>query len=264
MMRDVVVFVIAAISFFGGYFFGKAHRHNAAAPVPVAAAPVVAAPVVAAPTAPAPAGVEKQPDTVVRQRVPVAGVPKGPANAPITIVQFCDFQCPFSARCPPTIDKLLKEYPGKIRFCVRHYPLPFHPDAPLAAEAAIAAESEGKFWEMHDKLIENGSNLSRSDLEKYAEELGLDMARFKRALDTRAYKVRVDQDLAAAAKAGARGTPAFYINGRYLSGAQPAEAFQEIIDEELPLTEKLLADGTPPDKLYDTLTASAATANKLR
>jgi protein-disulfide isomerase len=253
-MRDLVVFVIAAVSFTGGYFIGKTQRY---VPAPAVNIPVAAAPL--DPTADA-----QKPDSIARQRVPVAGVLKGTPSAPITIVEFTDFQCPFCARATPTIEQLLKLYPGKIRFYVRHNPLPFHNSAPLAAEAALAAESEGKFWDMHDRLCENFNRLDRSDLEKHAQEIGLDLKRFQQALDTRVYKVRVEQDLAVAAQIGVRGTPTFYINGRLLSGAQPLEAFQEIIDDEIVIAEKLLASGTPPDKLYDTLVASAATDKTLR
>jgi len=124
--------------------------------------------------------------------------------------------CPFSARSTPTLDELFRQYLGDIRFYFRQLPLPFHPDAPLAAEAALAAEAQGKFWEMHDKLFASSRNLQRSDLDKYAGELGLDMEKFAQALDTRAFKSRVEQDVELAAKVGARGTPCFFINGRKL------------------------------------------------
>jgi len=187
----------------------------------------------------------------------VAGSPKGPLAAPVTIVEFADFQCPFCNRARAVIDELLAAYPGKIRFYYRHNALPFHLDAPLAAEAALAAEGQGKFWEMHDKLFENPYKLKREDLEKFAEELGLDMAKFKQALDTRAYALRADQDRDAAALVGARGTPAFFINGRLLSGARPADAFKEIIDEELVTAQQLVAKGTRPEKVYEALLAEA-------
>jgi protein-disulfide isomerase len=232
-MWKITVVVVAAAAFAGGYFVGKA--------TPSSPSQKGSAPTAAPPTIDAVANA----DGVERKRVPVAGVPKGPAGAPITIVEFSDFQCPFSARATPTIDQLLKEYPGKIRFYFRHYPLPFHVNAPLAAEAALAAESQGKFWEMHDKLSANWQNLQREDLEMYAEELGLDMTRFKQALDTRQYKGRVDQDLAVVAKVGAKGTPAFFINGRLLSGAQPLEAFKTVVDEELASAQTVAAKKTP-------------------
>jgi protein-disulfide isomerase len=114
-----------------------------------------------------------------------------------------------------------------------HQPLPFHNNAQLAAEASMAAHAQGKFWPMHDKMFENQKALERPDLERYAQEIGLNMAKFKAALDSGAFKARVAQDSAAATKAGASGTPTFFINGRRLVGAQPVDQFKKIIDEEL-------------------------------
>src|SRR3954463_5160792 len=127
---------------------------------------------------------------VERKRVAISGMARGPATAPITIVAFSDFQCPFCGRAVPTIEKVMKEYPGKVRFFFRHFPLPFHQDAPLASEAALAAEAQGKFWEMHDKLFADQKAIKRPDLERHAKELGLDMGKFTQALDTHAYKAR--------------------------------------------------------------------------
>jgi protein-disulfide isomerase len=198
---------------------------------------------------------DQQPE---RQHIPLAGVPKGAASAPITIVEFADFQCPFCGRATETIDQVFKEYLGRVRFYVRHSPLPFHPDAPLAAEAALAAEEQGKLWDMHDKLMASQRNLAREDLERYAQAIGLDMGKFTQALDAQSHQARIDQDIALAEKVGARGTPTFFINGRKLSGAQPIEAFKAVIDEELARAQKLVASGTPAEKVYDVLTASAA------
>src|SRR5262245_2004599 len=199
-------------------------------------------------------------DGTQREHVPLVGVAKGSSKAPITIVEFADFQCPFCARCTPTLDQLFKDYLGDIRFYFRHNPLPFHPNAPLAAEATLAAEAQGKFWEMHDKLFSNWQRLEREDLDRYARELGLDMDKFAQALDTRAYKARVEQDVAVASKAGAKGTPYFLINGRRLVGAQSVEAFKAVIDEELASARKMIAKGTPPENVYDKVTASAGSA----
>lgn len=193
-----------------------------------------------------------------RRHIPLAGVAKGTANAPITIVEFADFQCPYCGRATVTIDQVFKEYLGQVRFYVRHSPLAFHPDAPQAAEAALAAEAQGKFWQMHDKLMANQRGLAREDLEAYARDIGLDMAKFGQALDTQTYKSRIEKDVALAEQVGARGTPTFFINGRMLSGAQPLEAFKAVIDEELLEATKLLANGTPAAKIYDVLTANAA------
>jgi protein-disulfide isomerase len=200
-------------------------------------------------------GTVQQPE---RRHIPLAGVAKGTANAPITIVEFADFQCPFCSRATATIDQVFKEYLGQVRFYVRHSPLAFHVYAPLAAEAALAAEAQGKFWEMHDKLMANQRGLAREDLESYAREIGLDIATFTQALDAQTYKTRIETDMALAEQIGARGTPTFFINGRVLSGAQPLEAFKAVIDEELLEAKKLLANGTPAAKIYDVFTANAA------
>jgi protein-disulfide isomerase len=117
-------------------------------------------------------------DGVDRVRIPLEGAAKGPANAKVNIVIFSDFQCPFCSRVVPTIQKIEKEYSNNVRLFFRHNPLPMHPDAPLAAEAAVAAEAQGKFWEMHDKLFANQQALKRPDLEKYAGEIGLDVGKF--------------------------------------------------------------------------------------
>jgi len=114
-----------------------------------------------------------------------------------------------------------------------HQPLPFHDKAHLAAEATMAAHAQGKFWEMHDKLFANNTALGRPELEQYAKEIGLDVTKFKAALDSGAFKARVDADSAAGTKAGASGTPTFFINGRKLVGAQPVEQFKAVIDDEL-------------------------------
>ena len=133
----------------------------------------------------------------------------------------------------PTMDKVLDEYKGKVRIVFMHQPLSFHAHAHLAAQASMAAHAEGKFWQYHDKLFENQKALERGDLESYAQQVGLNMTKFKQALDAGVYKSRVDRDAAAGTKVGASGTPTFFINGRRLVGAQPVTAFKQIIDEEL-------------------------------
>jgi protein-disulfide isomerase len=270
-MRHFTMLGIAAASFASGYALcliapgqplkevDSSSHFNGAASV-VAASQSVQQPSVQVPACPVPdcAVAEVDAEQIVRKQVPLTGVCKGPLDAPITIVEFSDFQCPFSARVAPTIDQLIEEYPRKIRVYFRHNPLPFHLDAALAAEAAVAAESADKFWEMHDKLIANPHELKREHLEKYAQELGLDMKQFEQALETRVYKVRIDQDWKLGERIGVSGTPIFFINGRLLRGAQPIEAFRSIIDEELAIAEKLIDQGTMPGKVYDELMAAAA------
>ncbi|HVU52107.1 MAG TPA: thioredoxin domain-containing protein [Polyangia bacterium] len=194
---------------------------------------------------------------VERLRVPLEGPSKGPANAKVNIVEFSDFQCPFCSRVVPTVEQILKAYPNDVRVFFRHNPLPFHPNAPLAAQAGVAAAEQGKFWEMHDKMFTNQQNIQRADLEKYAGEIGLDVGKFKTALDNGSAKAKVDQDLKVAQQIGVQGTPNFYINGRNVQGAQPFEEFKKVIDDEIQRANKILAKGTPIGQLYATFMASA-------
>ncbi len=170
--------------------------------------------------------------------VPRDAPAKGPANARVTIQQFSDFQCPFCSRVEPTVAQIVQEYGNRVRIVWRNYPLPFHSDAPLAAEASWEVYRQGgaaKFWAYHDTLFENQRAISRADLERYAEQLGgIDMAQFRSALDTRRHQARVQQDIDAVNNAGARiGTPSFFINGRLVQGAQPFDAFKAAIDRAL-------------------------------
>src|SRR5580698_275487 len=158
---------------------------------------------------------------------------KGPASAPVTLVAWSDFQCPFCSRAVPTVRQLEEAYKGKLRIAFKQFPLPFHDKAHLAAEAALAANEQGKFWQMHDKLFANQQALDRPSLEKYAQELGLDMGKFKAALDSGKFKDKVDAEDKEGAAVGVTGTPTFFINGTRLVGAQPFESFKAAIDKEL-------------------------------
>jgi len=167
--------------------------------------------------------------------VDASGPSKGPAGAPITIVEFSDFQCPFCAKAEPTVKDLmeLEKYKGKIRLVFRDFPLEFHKLAPKAAEAAHCAGDQDKYWEMHGRLFAGNTKLELTDLKGYARELKLDAGRFDKCLDS-GEKAKVVQDnFKAGRDAGVSGTPAFFINGRLISGAQPLEAFKTIIDAEL-------------------------------
>jgi protein-disulfide isomerase len=189
----------------------------------------------------------------------------GGADALVTIVQWSDFQCPFCTRVEPTMDTLLKEYGDKVRVVWRNNPLPFHKDAMPAAEAALEAYAQGgaaKFWAMHKKLFENQKALSRADIEKYGQEVGLDMNKLKAALDNHTHEAKIKADQELGGKLGARGTPAFFINGRFLSGAQPIDRFKEVVDDELKRADKLVKSGTPKNKVYAALTKNGLTAAK--
>jgi protein-disulfide isomerase len=174
-----------------------------------------------------------------RQSVAAADSPsRGPANAPVELIEFSDFQCPFCMRANPAVQQVLTTYGDRIHFVYRHYPLPNHPNARPAAEASACAAEQGKFWPYFDRLFENQSRLTDGDLKQHASELGLDTGKFNACVDTRKFKSLVEGDMRAGEEAGVNGTPAFFINGRMLSGAQPFEAFKRIIDEELELKRK--------------------------
>ncbi len=169
-------------------------------------------------------------------RVKVAegeGPTRGPANAPIAIVEFSDFECPYCLRAFPTVTELLKTYGDRIRLAYRHYPLPNHPNARPAAEASACANEQGKFWQYHDRLFSSPGKLSAQDLKQHAAALGLNETAFNACVDARKYQKAVDTDIAAGEAAGVSGTPAFFINGRAVFGAMPIENFKQIIEEEL-------------------------------
>ena len=165
--------------------------------------------------------------------VSTAGRPvRGPEKATVTVIEFSDYECPFCKRAEETVKKVLADYGDKIRFVYRHFPLEFHAHARPAAEASACAGAQGKFWEYHDKLW-TLADLSDDKLKALAGELGLDQAKFDDCFAKKQFKADIDKDMADASSVGVTGTPAFFINGRMLSGAQPYEKFKEIIDEEL-------------------------------
>lgn len=168
-----------------------------------------------------------------RVKIDPAGPAKGKDGAPITMVVFSDYQCPFCVKAEPTVAEVLKAYPDKIRLVFRDYPLPFHPLAPKAAEASHCAEDQGKFWEMHDKMFGANGQIDVEALKKLAREIGLDGDKFDKCLLSGEKAGAVDANFKAGKKAGVNGTPAFFINGRLLSGALPLDEFKKIIDEEL-------------------------------
>ena len=163
---------------------------------------------------------------------------RGPSGAPVEIVEFSDFQCPYCLRSHPTVTQVLNTYGDRVHFVYRHYPLPGHPAARPAAEASACAADQGKFWEFHDRLFADQTKLSDADLKKTAADLGMDAAKFNACVDSRKFKALIDTDIAAGQDAGVDGTPAFFINGRLISGAQPFGEFKKIIDEELDLKKK--------------------------
>ncbi|MFN8543155.1 MAG: thioredoxin domain-containing protein [Candidatus Binatia bacterium] len=162
-----------------------------------------------------------------------AGRPaKGDVKAPITIIEFSDYECPFCKRAEPTVTQVLATYGDKIRLVYRDYPLPFHAHARPAANAAACANAQGKFWEYHAKVFA-AADLSDEALKKLAAEAGLDAGKFDACFAKKEFDAAIEKDVNDGQAVGVNGTPAFFINGRMISGAQPFEKFKEIIDEEL-------------------------------
>jgi protein-disulfide isomerase len=161
------------------------------------------------------------------------GPSKGSPTAPITIVEFSDFQCPYCRQVIDTLKRIEERYGEKVRFVFRDFPLAMHKDAPKAAEAAACAHEQGQFWAMHDKLFATQSNLQGPDLKRVARDLGLNATEFDHCLDSGKFESQWQQNRAEGQKYGVSATPTFFINGRMVTGALPYQAFSDILDEEL-------------------------------
>lgn len=246
----IALVVGLAIGFVGGKMTSKGSE----------ASPAVAAAAAPAAKAGAPAGARPAEDANTVYKLPLRDAQvKGPATAKVTIVEFSEYQCPFCSRVNPTLKQIEQEYGQNVRVAFKHNPLPFHADAPLASEAALAAGEQGKFWEMSEKLFANQQKLKRADLDGYAGEIGLDMGRFAASIDSGKFKAQIAADQAEAAKFGARGTPTFFINGRKLRGAQPFAAFKTVIDEEVKKADDAIGRGVKPQDVYTELTKAGLT-----
>jgi RNA polymerase sigma factor (sigma-70 family) len=206
------------------------------APAPVPSAPRAAAPVLPGSGAIAPPSIDDDPprligkDTIAKLKLD-KGPSRGPAKAPVTIVLFQDLLCTYCGKVLGTIDEIWDEYPGKLRLVVKQ--LPVHKQAVLAAEASLAADAQGKFWELHDAMIANQDDLSRDAIVGYAQEAGLDAGKIAKALDQHTFNKALEQEMDAAKEIGVQATPTFLINGQEVRGAVPAEAFRQAIDEAL-------------------------------
>jgi protein-disulfide isomerase len=157
----------------------------------------------------------------------------GPKDAKVTILHYFDYQCPFCARVVPAIDQIAKDYPDSVRIVFKMHPLSIHPNAVPAAEAAMAAAAQGKFFEMHRKLFENQQSLTREKFLSIAKEIGLNVEKFTKDLDAHTYAAQIQKEAKEVEDLGASGTPASFVNGRYLSGAKPYASFKDMIDEEM-------------------------------
>jgi protein-disulfide isomerase len=176
-----------------------------------------------------------QPPPVARVEVSVDGAPvRGAANAPVTIVEFSDFHCPFCKRVLPTLKDLEAKYGDNVKLVFRDYPIEqLHPGARKAHEAARCASEQGKFWAYHDVLFDRAPQTSADELKASAREVGLDLAKFDQCVASGKHKEAVQKDIDEGARLGVNGTPTFFINGELLSGARPLESFVRVVEREL-------------------------------
>jgi protein-disulfide isomerase len=176
----------------------------------------------------------KGPDPEKVYAIPVGdSAADGPADAWVTIVEVSDFQCPFCGKVIPTLTELKKKYGNDLRIVFKNNPLGFHPRAMPAAMSAECAREQGKFWDVYERQFANQQKLEDADIESYAKQAGVDMGRWKTCVSSNKYKTRIEEDQRQMVAMGARGTPAFFINGRFLSGAQPIGTFESVVEQEL-------------------------------
>jgi protein-disulfide isomerase len=176
----------------------------------------------------------KEPAAVRVQVSPEKGVIRGDKDAPVTVVEFADFQCPFCKFVLPTLKQVMNHYEAQVRWVFRDFPVPsLHPGSPKVHEAARCAGDQGKFWEYHDLLFERSQQHALPELEQYARDLNLDREMFGACLSSAKYQAEISGDVENAKQLGVSATPTFFINGRMLVGVQPLAAFQSLIDDEL-------------------------------
>jgi protein-disulfide isomerase len=160
---------------------------------------------------------------------------KGGGDAKVTIIEFSDFQCPFCSKGATVLTALEKKYGNKVKFGFKHFPLPFHAQARIAAEASMCANEQSSklFWKMHDAMFADQSKLDKDNLIATAKKVGVKEADFKACLDSGKHKAKIDANVAEGTALGIKSTPTFFVNGKLINGAQPVEVFSEVIDEEL-------------------------------
>ena len=196
------------------------------------------------------AAFELDPTKVYRVGLGLPGHQLGPDDAPVTIVEFSDFQCPFCARQAPTLAHIHAKYGASVRIVYRHLPMSFHSKAELAAEAAVAAAEQGKFWAFHDQVFAHPGQLARVDLESYAKAVGMDVGKLRAALDDRRYRDVVEAEGAAASALGVDGTPTTFVDGHPVVGSQSEATFDEMVDLELGEAKRAIAHGVAATDVY--------------
>jgi protein-disulfide isomerase len=200
----------------------------------------------------APAPPPSAPAAPAASRIPVrADDPvRGPKVAKVTVVLFSDFQCPFCGRVEPTLKQISEAYPGDVRIVWKHQPLPMHPSAMPAAEAAEAAHEQRKFWEMHDRMFAAQQQLSPAQYETWARELHLDLGKFRGSIEQHRSRGRIEEDVKLASAVGATATPTLFLNCRQVVGARPFEELKGIIDQEIEKASDLISAGTKLDGAF--------------
>lgn len=158
---------------------------------------------------------------------------RGAESAKLTIYEYSDFQCPFCDRARQNVEEVLRAYPDSVNLEYRYFPLEIHPRAFASALAGACAEEQGKFWKMHDLMFDNQEALEDADLEKYAQQSGMDAAAFKKCMDSPAAAQKVNSDWSEGRLRGVSGTPTFFIGQSTVVGAQPVSKFRSVIDSEL-------------------------------
>lgn len=231
----IVAATILGLSILGGAYILVGSVDRATEGIAALGGSLANAAPAAAQAAPPAAAPRRGPDPAKAYAVNTKGSPAkgGAANAPVTLVEFSDFQCPFCSRVTGTLDQIEKAYGDKVRIVFKHLPLRMHSRAPMAHAASEAANRQGKFWEMHDLIFENQRDLSEAAYLRYAGQIGMDVDQFKKDMASASVKARVDADAAEAAKLGVTGTPGFFVNGYFLSGAKPFSEFKRVIDEQI-------------------------------
>jgi protein-disulfide isomerase len=193
---------------------------------------------------------ELDPAQAYRVGLGLPGHQIGPEDALVTIVEWSDFECPYCARNAPVIAGVRKKYGDQVRVVFRHYPMPFHRSAMIAAEAAAAAAAQGKFWPYHEQLWASFGKLSRADLEGHAKAVGLDMTAFRAALDEHRYRNAIVAEAAAAEAFGVDGTPTMFINGRPVVGSREPAAFEPLVDSHISSARSAVAKGLAKREIY--------------
>jgi protein-disulfide isomerase len=230
----IIAAVLVSISILGGSFSVRDSLNRTTEQIELATEAIEDLEIAAGPAAPSRGGRPNRPEANKVYDVGIGEAPvKGNENAVVTIVEWSDFQCPFCSRVSPTLDQIEKEYGDKVRVAFKHNPLPNHDKAPAAHAASEAAHRQGKFWEMHDMIFANQRDISDKVLEGYARTMGLDMDQYSRDIADDDIKKRIADDLRQGRELGVSGTPSFFINGKFLSGAQPFANFKRMIDDAI-------------------------------